>query len=200
MSEKVLVFANSVLDKLEIPNGFYIEPSNYYLEEILNSDQLHFMEREHAEKNENYRQLIPYCILGYEDIVLTYQRTKKSGESRLRNLKSIGFGGHLNPIDIDSSFGDNVYYAGLHRELDEELIISDPFITNLLGFIRDDSSEVGRVHFGIVHSINLSSDKVKINDEVITNLQFMSLPELSERQDEFETWSQLIIDKITKGV
>lgn len=200
MHEKVLVFANSVLDKLGLRPGFNTKSPHDCLEKILNSDQLHFMRRDHAECNENYRQLIPYCVIYFEDKILTYQRTKKSGESRLRKLKSLGFGGHLNPIDIDSSFDDNVYFAGLRRELDEELVIEDPFTLDIIGFIRDDSTEVGRVHFGVVHLLNLSSYKVRTNDETIADVRFMSFAELVEQRETFEVWSQLIIDEVAKDI
>src|SRR4030042_1667445 len=63
-----------------------------------------FAIREAAEKDPILKQIIPYGVIrSMEGKVLTYRRTKSSGEGRLHNKASIGIGGHIN---LDDMWGD----------------------------------------------------------------------------------------------
>ena len=64
--------------------------------------------------------------------------------------------------------------------------------------MNDDSTEVGRVHFGVVHVFNLDEPKVEKREAMITNLEFLSRGELLKRRDTLETWSQLCVDQLDK--
>ena len=43
----------------------------------------------------------------------------------------------------------------MRRELDEEVIVETPIRRSCVGLINDDQSEVGRVHLGVVHILDL---------------------------------------------
>src|SRR5438477_589989 len=64
--------------------------------------------------------------------------------------------------------------------------------------LNDDSTEVGRVHLGVVHVFNLDEPKVEKREAMITNLEFLSRQELLKRRDTLETWSQLCVAQLDK--
>ncbi len=150
-----------------------------------------FKPRPEMEVNESFRQLIPYVVFVCGDQVYSYQRMKGQGESRLHGKKSIGIGGHINPIDGT----DNPYMAGLLRELNEEVSIASKLKRHLMvGLINDESSAVGRVHLGILHIIELEQPELTTVDNSMLDLGFESIHQLGAKKQEFEVWSQIVID------
>jgi predicted NUDIX family phosphoesterase len=79
------------------------------------------------------------------------------------------------------------------RELQEELSICASFVERPLALLNDDTNPVGAVHLGIVHQCQLSQPEVTANEEAIAELGFLSLEELSQRHDQLESWSQLVV-------
>lgn len=159
-----------------------------------------FYERDRAENDARYKQIIPYCVLKYKDKYLYYVRNK-GGEKRLNSKGSIGIGGHLNSLDFivkgdwyNSSSLKQRYLNGLKREIEEELNVKCKWSERIIGLINDDSNEVGRVHLGVVHIIDLESDDVTANEETISELKFLTVEELKEKEDELENWSKILID------
>jgi predicted NUDIX family phosphoesterase len=63
-----------------------------------------------------------------------------------------------------------------------------------VALINDDSTEVGRVHLGVVHLVELESADVAPGEAAIAELGFAGRDELLARRDEFETWSQIVLD------
>jgi predicted NUDIX family phosphoesterase len=90
------------------------------------ADRLFFAERRYMERNAHYKQIIPYLVLqrggGDRDRVLAYQRRAKHTEQRLGGLWSVGFGGHIEPLDRDGETGAalGLVRAAAVRELREE--------------------------------------------------------------------------------
>ena len=72
---------------------------------------------------------------------------------------------------------------------------SNPQIVALL---NDDTTDVGRVHLGIVHVFNLAKEKVQKREAMITNVAFLKKEELIARRDTLETWSQLCVDSFDR--
>ena len=62
--------------------------------------------------------------------------------------------------------------------------------------INDDSSPVGQVHIGIVHIFELVEPKVQRREQVLTRTGFAPISELRNGRDEFETWSQFVLDQL----
>ncbi|MBR5243618.1 MAG: hypothetical protein IKW13_05220, partial [Thermoguttaceae bacterium] len=64
-----------------------------------------FMRRGDAERDPEFKQLIPYIIFVCEDAttgrpsVFAYRRGDGQGETRLRSKWSVGVGGHINEVD-----------------------------------------------------------------------------------------------------
>jgi predicted NUDIX family phosphoesterase len=194
--ENVLVFPRSLFERLGSFQGFNPEV-NRYLQAILDIKNNSFMPRAEAETNPNFKQIIPYVVITDGKRVLHYVRGKKAGEQRLVAKGSIGIGGHINDEDHSLfTVGLQAFQAAVKREVCEELAVQGAFDARPVGLINDDSTEVGRVHFGIVHVLFRTSEQVKKNEQVITQLEFLPFEELAARREQMESWSQLCLDNI----
>lgn len=169
-----------------------------------------FMDRDLAEADPNFKQLIPYTVIVRFGLLAAYYRGKGQGEARLRGKRSIGFGGHINPHDTDGAMVGTFdfqgwpvnaqYAAGVARELTEELrFTSVPREMSMLtvGLINDDSTEVGKVHLGIAHLLRLPlSMNIEANEEDILDLDWRTAEDLQMDGDSFESWSRLFLDAL----
>jgi predicted NUDIX family phosphoesterase len=196
--EHVLVITRTLLDQLGSFQGFQSEVKPY-LDAMLAPGANFFMERPAAELDPTHKQLIPYSIFHHNGGYLCYTRGGKSGEKRLVAKRSVGIGGHINPVDQShDGLGESMYFNSIEREMSEELVIGGTHTQEVIGLINDDSSEVGSVHLGVVHRFELSSSEVRSNEDAIQDLRFYTLDELLTMRDELETWSQIIVDHLTK--
>lgn len=201
--ERVLVFPHSVFERLGVFQGFSADVDRY-LPTILDPRNNSFKPRAEAEINPAFKQIIPYVVITDGKNVLHYVRGRDAGEKRLVAKGSIGIGGHINDEDHTLfDFGLRAFQNAVEREVCEELSIQGKFDARPAGLINDDSTEVGRVHFGIVHVLFRTSAQVKRNERVITQLQWLPLEELKAKREQMETWSQLCLDNfdalLTKG-
>lgn len=195
--EMVLCFPRTLLDEIGSFQGIRADVSAY-VPRILEAGNTHFVARALAEDDPSQKQIIPYVLIRKGDSYLHYVRGKGSGEKRLVAKGSIGIGGHINHGDENLFLtGLEFYEEALQRELHEELRMDGHFRTRIVGLINDDSTPVGQVHFGIVHLCELADENVSKGEACITDLRFLSVPQLFERRDQLENWSQLCLDIIT---
>ena len=196
--ENVLVIRRSLFDELGSFHGLNFEPEKY-LKAILSRGSNFFIPRPEAETNPAYKQIIPYALIAFEKTVLHYVRGKKAGEQRLVAKGSIGIGGHMNEAD-ESLFAmdEEAYRGGVEREVNEEIKIDTPFEDRIVALLNDDSTEVGRVHLGIVHIFKLKEPNVQKREAMITGLAFLTKEELMARRESLETWSQICVDALDK--
>jgi predicted NUDIX family phosphoesterase len=166
---------------------------------ILSRGSNFFIPRREAESNPDYKQIIPYVLIVFKNTVLHYVRGKKAGEQRLIAKGSIGIGGHMNETD-ESLFAmdEQAYRAGVEREVNEEIKIDTSFEDRVVALLNDDSTEVGRVHLGIVHIFKLKEPKVQKREAMITGLTFLTKEELMGRRASMETWSQICVDALDR--
>ncbi|PYJ44585.1 MAG: hypothetical protein DME80_05980 [Verrucomicrobia bacterium] len=197
-NENVLVVRRSLFDQLASFQGLNFEPQKY-LDAFLSRGNNFFLPRSEAENNPNYKQIIPYALIVFRKTVLHYVRGKKAGEQRLIAKGSIGVGGHMNEGD-ESLFAmdEQAYRAGVEREVNEEIKIDTPFEDQIVALLNDDSTEVGRVHLGIVHVFKLTEPKVEKREAMITALTFLPKNELLARRETMETWSQICVDSLDR--
>ena len=194
--ENVLVFPRSLFEQLGVFQGFNPEVDRY-LPAILEPRNNRFMPRAQAETNPAFKQIIPYVVITDGRSVLHYVRGKKAGEQRLVSKGSIGIGGHINDEDHSLfAVGLQAFQEAVRREVCEELSVQGAFDAKPVGLINDDSTEVGRVHFGVVHLLFRTPDKVKKNEQVITRVEFVPIEELKAKREQMETWSQLCLDNL----
>jgi len=196
--ENVLVIRRSLFDDLGAFQGLNFEPKKY-LKAILSRGSNFFIPRPEAEGNPDYKQIIPYVLVAFQNIVLHYVRGKKAGEQRLVAKGSIGIGGHMNETD-ESLFAmdEQAYRAGVDREVNEEIKINTQLEDRIVALLNDDSTEVGRVHLGIVHVFKLAEPNVEKREAMITELTFLPKNELLARRETMETWSQICVDSLDR--
>ena len=193
--EHVLVIPEERLNAIGRFSGFR-EFSEEALETLLDPNYMEFRPRSTVEEDPTFKQLIPYAILQVDPTspsVFQYTRGKGQGEKRLHALKSIGIGGHISEEDAD---GEDLYRSGMQRELTEEMVIDTPYEDQMVGFIYDDSTPVGRVHLGVIHVLTLESTDARARETELTDSGFGSVESLKQELDRFETWSQLCLNHL----
>ncbi len=198
--ERVLVFERKLLEELGSFQGTVTDPKRY-LDAILEKQNNRFALRIEAEQDESIQQVIPYVVFYSGDKVFSYVRGKQAGETRLVGNRSIGIGGHINPQDEMLFAGANpasdreLYMEAVQREIDEEVVVEEPYAPEIIGLINDDSNPVGRVHFGVVHACKLGGETVHKKEQQITQSGFVPIEALQgPRREELESWSALAID------
>ena len=195
-NENVLVFPRSLFERLGVFQGFSAEVDRY-LSTLLDPKNNSFMPRAQAETNPDFKQMIPYVVITDGKSILHYVRGKKAGEQRLVAKGSVGIGGHINDEDHTLfAFGLRAFQDAVMREVCEEIAIKGEFNARPVGLINDDSTEVGRVHFGIVHVLLCAPDQVRKNEQVITQMEFVPIEELKAKREQMETWSQICLDNL----
>lgn len=220
--ERVLVVPTSVLTSLGHFQGFTADVDRY-LNELLDPRHTSYRARAEMECNPEYKQLIPYCIFRHRGTdgtvrVFAYTRGSGQGEERLRRKRSIGVGGHISLTDAytaraayevpapqaggpvssaDACTGCMwAYEEGLRRELAEEVYIGTAYTQRCVGLINDDSTEVGRVHLGVVHLFELEQPVVEPREPDLLDATFASLAELAAERAQLESWSQICLDRL----
>src|SRR6266436_1719160 len=196
--ENILVIKRSLFDQLGSFQGPNFEPQKY-LNALLSRGNNFFLSRTKAETDPTHKQIVPYALIAFENKVLYYVRGKKAGEQRLVAKGSIGIGGHMNETD-ESLFAldEAAYRAGVEREVGEEIAINTKFEDRIVALLNDDSTEVGRVHLGVVHVFKLAEPNVEKREAMITNVAFLNQNELITRRDSLETWSQICLDSLER--
>lgn len=190
--EEVLVVARSLFDEIGAFQGISTVGIETAIPRLLDPANHFFMDRAEAENDPSHKQLIPYCLIRCGSRVLNYTRGKSGGEDRLHALRSVGVGGHINPIDTgDGRIGPAAYHAAVERELNEELVFDVPHSNRIIALLNDDSNPVGQVHLGVVHLIEIEDEDVHSNEDALADLNFSDLSELTGPLFErLETWSQ----------
>ena len=193
--ELVLVIPTPIFHAAGLFQGLCRDVERYQ-PRLLDPAHFSFLPRGKAEDDPTFKQLIPYVVLKCRDRVFHYTRGQGAGEKRLRTLRSIGIGGHINPID--HATGEHPYRQGMLREVAEEVAIDTAYRESCIGFINDDSTPVGQVHLGIVHVFELDEPKVQRREVDLANAGFAAISELMQAKDTFETWSQFVLEELAR--
>lgn len=194
--EMVLVVRRALIESIGIFQGLNFAVDRY-LPALLSRENNFFARRSAVETDPSLKQIIPYAILASEGHVLRYKRGKKSGEQRLIAKGSIGIGGHMNDHDEGLFALDrDAYLAGVQREIEEEIQIDSPRSNRIVALLNDDSNEVGRVHLGVVHLVELTAPRAEKKESIITNIQFLTPGQMRAERETLETWSQICLDRL----
>lgn len=196
--EMILVVRRSLFDALGEFQGLNFDVERY-LPAFLARENNFFMPRSAAETDPSFKQIIPYVLLTHEGRVLHYVRGKKAGEQRLVAKGSLGIGGHMNDSDEGLFAMDrDAYNISVQREVGEELQLNSAYTNRTVAVLNDDSTEVGRVHLGVVHVFELETADVRKGEAMITELQFLDRAALAARREAMETWSQICLDHLDR--
>lgn len=201
--EQILVIPARELEAIAPFVGFTSDV-DAYLDKVLGSTHLEFRPRGEMEVDPSFKQLIPYVILrhvGQDGVphIFAYTRGNGQGESRLHTRRSIGIGGHISTEDAaPQANGTDMgpYRNGMLRELAEEVHLDSVYQERCVGMIYDPTSEVGRVHLGVVHLFDVAEPAVTPNEEDICNAGFVAIESLYADWECLETWSQLCLESL----
>ncbi|HEX5269813.1 MAG TPA: phosphoesterase [Gemmataceae bacterium] len=191
LAERVLVVPAARFREAGDFQGFSPSVARY-LPRLLDPAHLGYRARSEVETDPSFKQLIPYVVLRCGDRVFHYARGRRGTEARLRALRSIGVGGHISQQD-STLFGDP-YREGMLREVAEEVYLDSEYTERCIGLINDDGNAVGQVHLGIVHVFDLTRPLARRREQVLIRSGFAQLAELRSQRDEFESWSQFVLD------
>jgi predicted NUDIX family phosphoesterase len=193
--ERVLCFKRELFEKLGVFQGLSLEVEKY-LPVLTATANVLYLNRSEAELDKRYKQLIPYALIICNDKILRYRRGRGGQETRLHGLYSVGVGGHISEEDnglfSSSQLG---YHDAMRRELVEEVNINATKEA-AVAVINDDSTEVGYVHLGVVHVVNVRDESVAGNRSGIVAPEFVLISEAVKNSDAYESWSRFCLENL----
>ena len=193
--EHVLVISAEVLWSAGRFQGLLFDVAAH-MELISDPSNVSFRRRSEVETDPNFNQIIPYVILIHNGSVFSYLRGQLLSEKRLIGSRSIGVGGHISAQDVN--LFARPYEEGMRRELDEEVAIESVYKQRVAALLNDDSNHVGRVHFGIVHVLEMELQAVWPRERSMNQPAFRTIKELKRNIEEYESWSRVCIEDIER--
>jgi len=192
--ERVLCFQRKLLEELGAFQGLSLEIEKY-LPVLTSTSHTLYLNRSDAEQDKRYKQLIPYVLILCHDRILRYRRGKGGQETRLHGLFSVGIGGHISEEDHGLFSNRLGYHEGMRRELMEEVAIDE---TNdaAVAVINDDSTEVGFVHFGVVHVVHVANENIVGRRSGIAGPEFIPVAEAVKDPSGYESWSRFCLEHL----
>ena len=139
-----------------------------------------------------FKQIIPYLVLRDGPRWFLMRRTRAGGDARLHDRWTIGIGGHLNP-------GDGDVAGGLEREWSEEVVADFAPDPGFVGLLNDDTTEVGRVHLGVVFVADAAGRPVTVRETDKLTGAFVEAAEVRSVRDRLETWSRIAFDLLDEA-
>lgn len=191
--ERVLCFKRELFEQLGVFQGLNLEVEKY-LPVVTAVANTTYLNRSEAELDRRYKQLIPYVLILCGDKILRYRRGKGGGEKRLHGFYSVGIGGHIADVDVEL-FSNAGYQESMRRELMEEVAIENDKDAAVAA-INDDSTDVGYVHFGVVHVLSVANEDVAGHRSGILAPEFVPIADAVKSAAEYETWSQFCLQNI----
>ena len=202
--ERILVVNQRVLfAHNEYFQGFRPAEENNYELAIVESGK--FARRGDVETDFSLKQPIGYCLVVNPALgkVFVYRRapsTNSRGDGRLQGKWSCGIGGH---IEMPDQSQGNPITKSMSRELQEEVTIHGKVQgINVLGYLNDDSNDVGRVHFGILYTAVTDASLVEPKAPEIKEGRLRTIAELEDLcrnpRIKVEGWSKIALDPIKK--
>jgi predicted NUDIX family phosphoesterase len=192
--ERVLCFERKLFEELGVFQGISLETERY-LPVVTSTSKILYLNRSEAEQDKRYKQLIPYVLVICNDKILRYRRGKGGQETRLHGLFSVGVGGHISEED-NGLFSNRLgYEEGMRRELMEEIAV-DELKESVVAVINDDSTEVGYVHFGVVHIARVADENVASGRSGIAAPEFVPMSEAVKDPAGYESWSRFCLENL----
>ena len=161
---------------------------------LVNSCDVFWLDRPLAERDQTYKQIIPYVLLKNSDNQFAcYQR--HGTETRLHDKYSAGIGGHIEECDNQDDIKKTIL-AGMNRELSEELanFQNEKITLKYLGIINEVESEVGLVHLGVVYIAKCQKGYVPEAASELKNMEWKSVDKIKKLNKEL--WTELAFNLI----
>ena len=126
-----------------------------------------------------------------------YRRGRGGQETRLHGFYSVGIGGHISEDDHGLFSNDRGYQEGMRRELLEEVDIEE-MKEVAVGVINDDSTDVGCVHFGVVHIMYVAEETVAGRRSGIVGPEFIPIAEAVRNPSAYESCSRFCLENLDR--
>jgi predicted NUDIX family phosphoesterase len=194
IEERVLCFERKLLDELGVFQGLSLDVEKY-LPVVTSSSRLVYRNRSEAEQDKRYKQLIPYVLIICNGRILRYRRGKGGQETRLHGLYSVGIGGHISDEDHGLFSQSAGYHDGMRRELMEEVAV-EAAKDAAVAVINDDSTDVGQVHFGVVHIMHVASEATAGGRSGIVAPEFVPIEQATKEASQYESWSRFCLENL----
>ena len=192
--ERVICFERKLFEELGVFQGLSLAIEKY-LPVVTSSSNTLYLNRSDAEQDKRYKQLIPYVLIICQGRILRYRRGRGGQETRLHGLYSVGIGGHISEEDHGLFSSGLGYQEGMRRELMEEVAIDDVKET-AVAVINDDSTEVGYVHFGVVHVLHVANENVAGRRSGIVAPEFIPIVAAVKDPSGYESWSRFCLEHL----
>lgn len=200
--KEALVVSRDKLFKEKYFQGFLPINEHDFTNSILTNFDYH-PRGDDLENNSDLQQIIPYVWLINPQTkkIFAYKRAtdpSKYSEKRLQNKWSCGVGGHIERID-----SENPIDSAMMRELMEEVSIAKFPKPKMFGYINEEETSVGKVHFGVV-AIAETTLPIEKGDDEMTECEMLSIAELEQLfkspENEIESWTQVSWPAVKKYV
>ena len=192
--ERVLCFERRLFEELGVFQGLSLAIEKY-LPVVTSSSNTLYLNRSDAEQDKRYKQLIPYVLVICHGRILRYRRGRGGQETRLHGLYSVGIGGHISEEDHGLFSTGLGYQEGMRRELMEEVAI-DEVKETAVAVINDDSTDVGYVHFGVVHVLHVANENVAGRRSGIVAPEFIPIVAAVKDPSGYESWSRFCLEHL----
>ncbi len=193
--EKILCIKRNLLPEKWMGEKSIVKPEENIFFNICSKTGFQWVERNIAETDPSLKQIIPYIVLQTKKGEKTAIYKRHGAEKRLHDLWSSGIGGHINPVDSlnGSATFKEILFAGMKRELDEELIQRPKnHFPCFAGIINEEITEVGTVHMGIVFKLTTETPAQFVPGEELKNFQWRTTATLTCLK--MELWSELALE------
>jgi len=188
-----LCFAKNDLPAQWTKQKVSIKLNEQEFKEVLDNTDFTFKNRDFAEQDFDFKQVIPYIIIQNPQKNLTAVYKRKGSEKRLNDLWSAGIGGHVNISDNNEESVYKTIKNGMLRELSEEITdMPENTSINFCGIINEEETEVGKVHIGAVYKIISDNSDLFIPGEELDSFKFIRNDNLTDLN--MELWSRLALE------
>ena len=194
--ERVLCFERKLFERLGVFQGLSLEVEKY-LPVVAAPANVTYLNRTEAELDSRYKQLIPYALIICKGKILRYRRGRGGQETRLHGLYSVGVGGHISEEDHGLFSKGLGYHDAMRRELMEEVAI-DMVGESAVAVINDDSTDVGKVHLGVVHVVQVADENVAGRRSGIVGPEFIPMSEAVKNPSAYESWSRFCLEHLNQ--
>src|SRR5438105_9904269 len=192
--ERVLCFERKLFEELGVFQGLSLAIQKY-LPVVTSSSNTLYLNRSDAEQDKRFKQLIPYVLIICNGRILRYRRGKGGQETRLHGLYSVGIGGHISDEDYGLFSSSAGYHDGMRREIMEEVAVEEAKDA-AVAVINDDSTEVGLVHFGVVHVMHVASEATAGRRSGIVAPEFIPMAQAVKNPSDYESWSRFCLENL----
>ena len=160
-----------------------------------------WLNRELAERSDDFVQIIPCGILHNASGEYCVQRRVKSTRSDLNKKITLTFGGHIDKdsqLQADGFLG--LLLSTLRRELEEELGVKSIHNISNVGLIIDPASLSASRHIAFVFQARVDSKISALATEEFAlgskyNASFLKIHEISALRSFLDPWSKIVFEE-----